>query len=106
MKLKLLRSALSLALMLSIFSAFAQQTLESMYEGIEFDMPKVKETSFPDFEKTITEFGAVGDGITKNSEAFKSTIEAVNAKGGGKVLVPRGVWLTGPITLLSNVNLH
>ncbi len=95
-----------LTLLLSISSAFAQQTLESMYEGIEFAMPKVKETSFPDFEKSITEFGAVGDGIFKNSDVFKSAIEAVNAKGGGRVIVPRGVWLTGPITLLSNINLH
>lgn len=95
-----------LTLVLSISPAFAQQTMESMYEGIEFDMPKVKETSFPDFEKTITEYGGAGDGIFKNSDAFKSAIEAVNAKGGGKVIVPRGVWLTGPITLLSNINLH
>lgn|GEM_PF-6412661 len=66
-----------------VLPSFAQQTLESMYEGIEFDMPKVKETSFPDFEKKITEYGGVGDGIFKNSEVFKATIEAVNAKGGG-----------------------
>lgn len=106
MKTKLTRLAVVIALFTSVLTAYSQQTLESMYEGIEFDMPKVKETSFPDFEKNITEFGAVGDGITKNSEAFKSAVEAVNADGGGKVIVPRGVWLTGPITLLSNVNLH
>lgn len=27
-------------------------------------------------------------------------------KGGGKVVIPEGLWLTGPIELLSNVNLH
>jgi len=89
-----------------VLPSLAQQSLESMYEGIEFDMPKVKETSFPDFEKRITEYGAVGDGIFKNSDAFKAAIEAVNSEGGGSVIVPRGVWLTGPITLLSNINLH
>lgn len=87
-------------------SVFAQQSLESIYEGIEFEMPQVKETSFPDLEISITEYGAIGDGLTKNSEAFKEAIKQVNAKGGGKVIVPRGVWLTGPITLLSHVNLH
>ncbi|MEB2781070.1 glycoside hydrolase family 28 protein [Algoriphagus sp. C2-6-M1] len=102
----LLKATFSLVLMALAMPSFAQQTLESMYEGIEFDMPKVKETDFPDFEKSITEFGAVGNGIIKNSEAFKATIEEVSSQGGGKVLVPRGVWLTGPITLLSNVNLH
>ncbi|PZX49416.1 glycoside hydrolase family 28 protein [Algoriphagus chordae] len=106
MNLKLLKSALLLLLTFCFSSAFAQQSLESMYDGIEFDMPRVKETSFPDFEKNITEYGAKGDGVFKNSEAFKAAVEAVNAKGGGKVVVPRGVWLTGPITLLSNVNLH
>jgi polygalacturonase len=106
MNLNLLRALFSLLLFTLFFPSFAQQSLERMYEGIEFDMPKVKETSFPDFEKSIMEYGAVGDGIFKNSEAFKATIETVNAKGGGKVIVPRGVWLTGPITLLSNVNLH
>ncbi|WP_339703754.1 hypothetical protein [Algoriphagus aquimarinus] len=78
MKPTLLKATYSL-----ILFSFAQQTLESMYEGIEFDMTKVKETSFPDFEKKITEYGGVGDGIFKNSEAFKAAIEAVNAKGGG-----------------------
>ncbi|WP_057937400.1 glycoside hydrolase family 28 protein [Algoriphagus resistens] len=106
MKLILLKFKLLLVLALSTTYAFAQQTLETIYEGMEFDMPKVKETSFPNFEKSILEYGAVGDGLTKNSEAFKTAIEAVNKAGGGKVIVPRGVWLTGPITLLSNVNLH
>lgn len=88
------------------FAAEAQITDAEVYDGIEFDMPKVKETSFPDFSKSIVEYGAVGDGLTKNSAAFKSAIEAVNGNGGGRVIVPRGVWMTGPITLLSNVNLH
>ncbi|MEB2777781.1 glycoside hydrolase family 28 protein [Algoriphagus sp. D3-2-R+10] len=106
MKLNLLKAMFSLVMIVFAMPSFAQQTLESMYEGIEFDMPKVKETDFPDFEKSIIEYGAVGNGIIKNSEAFKAAIEEVSSKGGGKVLVPRGVWLTGPITLLSNVNLH
>src|SRR5690606_18615052 len=104
---RLLSIGLSLALLTGLgFSARAQITDEEVYDGIEFDMPKVKETSFPDFSKSITEYEAVGDGLTKNSAAFKAAIEEVNAKGGGKVIVPRGVWMTGPITLLSNVNLH
>ncbi|WP_187262498.1 glycoside hydrolase family 28 protein [Pontibacter beigongshangensis] len=77
-----------------------------IYEGVEFDMPKVKETSFPDYSVSITDFGAVGDGLTKNTKAFEQAIEAVAAKGGGKVVIPRGMWLTGPIVLKSNINLH
>jgi polygalacturonase len=97
-----------LALVMAVLAmpVFAQISDQEVYEGIEFDMPKVKETSFPNFSKSIADYGAVGNGLIKNSEAFKSAIEEVNQKGGGKVIVPRGIWLTGPITLLSNVNLH
>ena len=77
-----------------------------VYEGIEFDMPRVKETSFPDYTVNIKDFGAVGDGLTKNTEAFARAIADVSAKGGGRVVVPRGIWLTGPIIMKSNVNLY
>ena len=106
MRLHNLKMVFALLLAVMAVPAFAQISDQEVYEGIEFDMPKVKETSFPDFSKSIAEYGAVGDGLTKNTAAFKSAIEEVNQKGGGKVIVPRGIWLTGPITLLSNVNLH
>lgn len=79
---------------------------ETIYDGIEFAMPKVKTTSFPNYEVNITDFGAVANGIIKNTEAFAKAINDVSSKNGGKVIVPRGIWLTGPITLKSNVNLH
>lgn len=53
----------------------------------------------------ITKFGAVADGQTLNTEAFRKAIDACSQQG-GVVLVPRGLWLTGPIQLKSNVNLH
>jgi polygalacturonase len=81
-------------------------SLGFMYENVEFDMPKVKETSFPDYAVSIADFGAVGDGLTSNTKAFSDAINNVSEKGGGKVSVPRGLWLTGPIQLKSNINLH
>ncbi|WP_296700321.1 glycoside hydrolase family 28 protein [Algoriphagus sp.] len=106
MKQYFLKSFFSILFLVYWTGAFSQESIKSIYEGIEFDMPMVQETSFPAFEKNIIEFGAIGDGLTKNSQAFKAAIEEVNSKGGGKVTVPRGIWMTGPITLLSNVNLH
>lgn len=106
MKIKLVVWIAVLFIGIQTHKGFAQESLETIYDGVEFDMPKVKETSFPDFEKSIMEYGAVGDGLTNNSQAFKAAIEEVSNQGGGKVLVPRGIWLTGPITLLDNVNLH
>ncbi|GAA5020955.1 glycoside hydrolase [Marivirga lumbricoides] len=78
----------------------------SLYDGLEFDMPEVKEASFPDNGMLITDFKAIGDGLFMNTEAINKTINEVAEKGGGKVVIPRGVWLTGPITLKSNINLH
>lgn len=69
-------------------------------------MPRVKETSFPDYTVNLTDFGGVGDGLTKNTEAFAKAIADVSGKGGGRIVVPSGIWLTGPIIMKSNVNLH
>ncbi|HEY0732695.1 MAG TPA: glycoside hydrolase family 28 protein, partial [Chitinophagaceae bacterium] len=48
----------------------------------------------------------VADGITLNTKAINDAIDACNQKGGGVVLIPTGMWLTGPVELKSNVNLH
>jgi polygalacturonase len=78
----------------------------SIYAGLPFDMPRVQEPVFPDNKVSIVDFGAIGDGRTLNTEAFAAAIEAVSKKGGGRVIVPRGIWLTGPVQLKSNINLH
>ncbi len=80
--------------------------IDALYEGVEFDMPRVRETSFPDLEVSIVDFGATGDGLHSNTKAIADAIEEVHQKGGGRVTVPRGMWLTGPIALKSNINLH
>ena len=54
----------------------------------------------------ITKYGAVGDGKTLNTEAIQKTIDVASSKGGGKVLIPKGVFLTGTIELKENVELH
>jgi len=54
----------------------------------------------------IADFGGVGDGATLNTGVFAKAIAALAAKGGGKLVIPPGIWLTGPIHLSSNINLH
>lgn len=54
----------------------------------------------------IIDFGAKSGGAYNNSEAFKKAIELCTKNGGGKVVVPMGQFLTGPIHLENNVNLH
>jgi polygalacturonase len=63
----------------------------------------------PKFKKdtlSITRFGAVSDGNTLNTKSINAAIDAINKKGGGVVMVPAGLWLTGPVVLKSNVNLY
>ncbi|KAI9182730.1 hypothetical protein LWI28_028299 [Acer negundo] len=57
---------------------------------------------------TITEFGAVGDGVTLNTKAFQNAIFYLNSfadKGGAKLFVPAGRWLTGSFDLVSHLTL-
>ncbi len=51
-------------------------------------LDRIRAPTFPSAEYVITEFGAVNDGETDNTEAFKSAIETVSAFGGGRVVVP------------------
>ncbi len=67
---------------------------------------EVKLPSFPDQTFNILDYGAVDGGLVMNTEAFARAIQACAEAGGGKVVVPAGLWLTGPITLKNNVNLH
>jgi polygalacturonase len=55
---------------------------------------------------SLADFGAVGDGTTLNTEAFEKAIASLAKKGGGRLVVPPGIWFTSPIKLRSHVELH
>lgn len=54
----------------------------------------------------ISEFGAVADGETVNTEAIQKAIDACSEAGGGKVIIDKGIYVSGTILLKSNVELH
>jgi len=66
----------------------------------------IKEPFFRDANYNVVDFGAVADGKTSNTESFKKAIVACSKSGGGKVIVPKGKYFTGPIHLEDNVNFH
>ena len=77
-----------------------------LYEDLPFEMEQVTRPQIPVREIDIRDFGGVGDGVTLNSEAFAKAIDALAEIGGGRLVVPTGVWLSGPITLKDNIDLH
>jgi polygalacturonase len=96
-------------LVIGIQQAYCQQEKvaeDYLYKDLPFKMEKVKQPVFATYQVDITTFGAKNDGVTSNTKAFAAAITEVAKKGGGTVVVPEGIWLTGPIVLQSNINLH
>ncbi|MGF1923845.1 MAG: glycoside hydrolase family 28 protein [Bacteroidia bacterium] len=92
------------ALTLSTAISLRAQKANSPYSFA--NLPKVAQTSFKADTLNILKFGAVSDGLTLNTKSINDAIAACNKRGGGVVLIPKGLWLSGPIELKSNVNLH
>ena len=100
--------ALSLALSLALLCSCDKECkrLDSLYEGLPFAMEKVALPEIPKRSVCLTDFGGIGDGIFMNTEAFARAIGALTQKGGGRLVVPAGIWRTGPIALQSRTELH
>ncbi len=69
-------------------------------------LARIRPPAFPARDFVVTAFGGRGDGTTDDTAAIRSAIEACHRAGGGRVVVPPGDFLTGPIHLKSRVNLH
>ena len=78
----------------------------ALYEGLPFDMPRVELPSIPDREVVLTDFGGVGDGAAMNTAVFDFAIDFLSNRGGGRLIVPAGIWRTGPIELKSHIELY
>jgi polygalacturonase len=74
-----------------------------------FGQVKTAPPRVPVFKKdsiNIAKTGGVPDGAMLNTTAIQQSIDRLSARGGGVVLVPAGLWLTGPLVLKNNINLH
>ena len=76
------------------------------WDAVPAILSRISPPKFPGRDFPITEFGAVADGRTDATGAIRKAIAACHKAGGGRVVVPEGVFLTGAIHLESNVNLH
>ncbi len=96
---------LFLSLLLVSLSAKAKD-YSTYYRNLPVPMPQVSAPVIPSNTVNIKDFGGVGDGVTLNTEAFGKAISALDKQGGGRLVVPAGVWMTGLISLKDNIDLH
>lgn len=101
-----MKKLICLVLMAVAVTAHAQNPYKKYTEKLPFKMAEVAAPVIPDYTVSLKDFGAVGNGQVLNTEAFAKAIGALSKKGGGHLVVPQGVWLTGPIVLKSDIDLH
>ena len=94
-------AALAFAAAFTSANAYGAAVDVSAVENVKPALPIIPSRTF-----TLTDFGAVGDGHTLNTDAFKKAIAAVDQAGGGKLVVPKGVFRTLPFVLCSSLDLH
>jgi len=96
-----------LFLCLITFHCHAPQSANSDgWQDLPAILSQIIVPQFPDQEFRITDFGAIGDSLTDCHAAIMQTIQQCNSAGGGRVVIPPGIYLTnGPIHLKGNVHL-
>ena len=111
---KIKSTLLITAFLLMTLSGFSQKKRTSIVAEkkdisslkIPFKMPEVQIPKFKNDTLNIVDFGAVPNTEQLCTNAINTAIENCSQSGGGVVLIPAGLWTTGPIKLKSNVNLH
>ena len=76
------------------------------FEGLPFAMEPFDAPTFPERSVLLSDYDADCTGRQLCTDAFRRAIDQLAEQGGGHLVVPRGVWLTGPIVLRSNIDLH
>lgn len=104
----IVRQAVLLGVILLPFvsQAATRADFGAFYSELPFTTEAVKAPVIPELTVSLVDYGGKGDGYTLNTEAFARAFEDLEKQGGGHLVVPEGVWLTGPIALRSNIDLH
>ena len=100
------RTVFTLFCLVTLLSASAQTDYSLYTKGLPFAMPEMKAPAIPAMKVSLSDFGAKNDGSALCTEAFAQAIDQLYKAGGGHLIVPRGIWYTGPIVLRSNIDLH
>jgi polygalacturonase len=97
---------ITLFLNIEVIAKQNDDKIKRLTSNLPFDMPEIVLPQIPDHSVVVTDFDAVGDGHTLNTIAFSKAIRTCAEDGGGRVIVPAGIWFTGPISLENNIDLH
>ncbi len=100
------KMVLLLLLLVSSLASSAQNPYKRYTDGLPFSMHEVIAPVIPSRQVLLSDFGADPTGQSLCTTAFANAIAHLSTQGGGRLVVPRGIWLTGPIVLLSNIELH
>jgi polygalacturonase len=84
----------------------SDQEIKAYTANLPFSMPAIQAPIFPANRVSIVDFGAIADGETMNTKAINAAMRACGKKGGGTVVIPAGMWLTGPIEFESSIDLQ
>ena len=102
----MLRKLLSIMLVTVALFATAKNPYKQYTANLPFALPEFKAPKIPNRQVMLTDFNADPTGATLCTDAFTKAINMLSLQGGGHLIVPRGVWLTGPIVLKSNIDFH
>lgn len=91
-----------------VLTSFAKEIkiTNKPWKDVKAVLKNIKEPKFKKQTFNIVDFGAKEGVEDYKNNAINKAIVTCHQNGGGIVLVPKGIFYTGPITLMSNVNLH
>lgn len=100
------KNSILVLISLILLGSCSYQPSDEGWSRIDDILSQISAPVFPDTVFNIGDFGALNDGVTLSTKAIQSAIDKCSEAGGGKVIVPEGVFLTGAIHLKDNVNLY
>lgn len=106
LKPKILFSTLILAIIFSCNNKRDEVSVVNHWSKMQQIIDSISVPVFSDKVFSVMDYGSVADGVFDNTKSFEDAIKACSQNGGGKVLIPKGKYFSGPIHLEDNVNLH
>ncbi len=94
------------ALIIAVVAIVSFSGAHAFQEKWGRQLPRVEQVAFERDTFDIRDYGGKPGGLVLNTDAINAAIDKCHSAGGGTVRIPPGFWLTGPLRLKSNVNLH